>query len=119
MNIIFDTEHVTSLQNNNVVLELDTFYVPSLDKTVVAHCVVDDVKITDLDKIQYVQNLHNTLMSAYKKKDFKLCLDIIPHLLGAFSGEIDSFYLELSNRIQSLLESQVPEDWSNVIVRDQ
>jgi hypothetical protein len=117
MNIIFDTNHIESLQNNNIVLELDTFYVPKLSKNVTAHCVIDHVSISDLDKIQHVQNLHNTLMTAYKSKDFKLCQELIPHLIGSFSGEVDSFYLEMSNRIQDLLKTAVPADWTNVIVR--
>jgi hypothetical protein len=118
MNIIFNTENIEAIKNNNIVLELDTFYFSRLDKTATAYCVVDNIKLTDFDKIEQNQKLHCRLIDAYKQKDFKLCQDLLEHLVGAFNSEIDSFYSDLSQRIQKLL-IDLPAHWTPVIVRSE
>jgi hypothetical protein len=118
MNIIFDTENIETIKQNNVVLELDTFYFAQLDKTATAYCVIDNIKITDFDKIEQNQKLHAELVSAFKRKDFKLCQDLLEHLIGAFGGEVDSFYLELSKRAGELNAKALPDDWSSIIARE-
>ena len=118
MNIIFDTENIDAIKNNNVVLELDTFYFTQLDKTATAYCVIDNIKITDFDKIEQTQRLHDELIAAYKQKNFKLCHNLLDHLFGAFGGEVDSFYLELSKRADDLKSKTLPDDWTPVIVRE-
>jgi hypothetical protein len=118
MNIIFDTENIEAIKNNNVVLELDTFYFSNIDKTATAYCVVDNIKLTDFDKIEQHQKLHAELISAYKQKDFKLCQDLLEHLVGAFGGELASFYSELSERTCELKTKSLPDDWSSIIVRE-
>jgi hypothetical protein len=117
MNIIFDIENVDTIKNSSVVLELDTFYFTKLDKTLTAYCVIDNIKITDFDKIEQNQKCHAELIEAYKQKDFKLCQNLLEHLLGAFDGEIDSFYAELQQRIQCLKEKDLDTHWSGVLNR--
>jgi hypothetical protein len=118
MNIIFDTEDIEAIKNNNVVLELDTFYFSELKKTATAYCVVDNIKLTDFDKIEQHQRLHEKLIAAYKQKDFKLCQDLLEHLIGAFNGEVDSFYGELTQRVQKL-SVDFSNNWTPVIVRSE
>ena len=118
MNIIFDTGNIEAIKNNNIVLELDTFYFSKLDKTATAYCVVDNVKLTDFDKIDQQQQLHVKLLDAYKNKNFELCRDLLEHLIGAFNGEVDSFYNELSNRIDKTICNPLTDDWSFVILRE-
>lgn len=117
MNIIFDTKNIEAIKNNNIVLELDTFYFSKLDKTATAYCVIDNVKLTDFDKIDQYQQLHVKLLDAYKNKDFKLCHDLLEHLVGAFNGEIDSFYSELIKRIKSIETTELPDNWTPIIVK--
>lgn len=118
MNIIFDTENIEAIKSNNVVLELDTFYFALLDKTATAYCVVDNIKLTDFDKIEQNEKLHAELIDAYKRKDFKLCQDLLEHLIGAFGGEVDSFYGELHQRVQRL-SVEFGDTWTPVIVRQE
>jgi hypothetical protein len=117
MNIIFDTENIEAIKSNNVVLELDTFYFSQLNKTATAYCVIDNVKLTDFDKIEQNQRLHYELIAAYKKKDFGLCQDLLEQLIGVFDGEVDSFYLELSKRVDDLKSKKLPDDWSSIITQ--
>jgi hypothetical protein len=118
MNIIFDIENIEQIKNNAVVLELDTFYFSKLDKTATAYCVVDNIKITDFDKIAQIQKFHADLIDAYKRKDFKLCQDLIEVLMGSFEGEVDSFYSELYDRIFALIKSESLTNWTNIILRE-
>jgi hypothetical protein len=117
MNIIFDVENINELKNNNIVLELDTFYISSLDKSVTAYCVIEHVNIMDFDKLPQAQKLHDELIAAYKSKDFKLCNDLLEVLAGSFNGEMDSFYQELSSRLCNLQSQVLPQDWSSAIAR--
>ena len=118
MNIIFDTNDIEAIKSNAVVLELDTFYFSKLDKTATAYCVIDNIKITDFNKIEQNQTLHAELIVAYRQKNFKLCQDLMEHLVGAFGGEVDSFYNELNQRIQKLLVES-SDDWTPVIVKSE
>jgi hypothetical protein len=117
MNIIFDTENIEAIKNNNIVLELDTFYFTKLDKTTTAYCVIDNVKLTDIEKIDQHQRLHAELISAYKNKDFTLCQDLLEHLIGVFDGEVDSFYNELIKRIDSIKTTNLPDGWTATIIK--
>jgi hypothetical protein len=116
MNIIFDTQDLEQIKNNNILLELDTFYIPSMDKTTTAFCVIENIKITDFEKAPQIQKLHNQLLSAYKNKEFKLCLDLIESLMGSFNGEIDSFYQTLESRIIDAHNADTVS-WSSVILK--
>jgi len=117
MNIIFDTVNIEAIKSNNVVLELDTFYFSRLDKTATAYCVIDNIKITDFNKIEQNQRLHAELIAAYKQKDFKLCHDLLEHLVGSFNGEADSFYQDLQHRVCDLINSDSVDEWNHIILR--
>jgi hypothetical protein len=116
MNIIFDTENIEAIKNNAVVLELDTFYFSKLDKTTTAYCVIDNIKLTEFDKIDQNQKLHAELLDAYRQKNFKLCQDLLEHLVGAFGGELDSFYQDFKSRINNL--SSADDAWNPIIFRE-
>jgi hypothetical protein len=118
MNIIFDTGNIEAIKNNNIVLELDTFYLKQLDKTTTAYCVIDNIKLTDFDKIDHNQTLHANAIAAYKNQEFKLCQDLLAHLSGAFNGELDSFYSELNQRIQKLLDNPV-DNWTSIVIKSE
>ena len=115
MNIIFDTEDIEAIKNNNVVLELDTFYFSELKKTATAYCVIDNIKLTDFDKIAQIKKLHADLIDAYKNKNFKLCQDLIEVLKGSFDGEVDSFYIDLLSRISDLKTVELDASWQGLI----
>jgi hypothetical protein len=118
MNIIFDTENLDQIKNNNILLELDTFYFTKQDKIATAYCVVDNFKITEFAMIDQQQKLHAEMISAYKNKNFVLCQDLLEQLVGTFNGEVDSFYAELTNRIIKLDSAQLSNDWNPIICRE-
>ena len=99
------------------MFELDTFYFSELDKTLTAYCVIDNIKITDIINVPQTQKLHSKLLNAYKNRQFRLCRDLIENLQGSLSGELDSFYTELLNRIQTLEQEFNDTTWSSIIVK--
>jgi DNA polymerase III delta subunit len=46
------------------------------------------------------KQLHARLVEHVKKKDYKICSEIIAHLRGRFGGDLDSFYDEIEKRSQ-------------------
>ena len=118
MKIIFDTENIEELKLNHVLLELDTFYISSTNKQQTAYCVIEPSSITELNVIASQKDLHQELMSNFKIKNWDFCQDAIEHLTGRWHGEVDSFYHNLSDRISMLKETELPDDWSPIIVRD-
>ena len=99
MQLVWDQEVVEKLKNSHTVLELETFEVKG--KPVTVYCVVPAEKIglDGFSKLDSLKELHSAFIKAYNEKNYKICQDAAEHLIGAFSGEVDSFYEEILNRI--------------------
>jgi len=112
MNIIFGTEMAEQAQDRYTVLELDTLNLVPTGETVTAYCLVETVPITEMPAVASLQDLHSNLMTEYRKQNWHYCEDAITHLTGKWGGELNSFYTELYQRIQSLKQTDLPEDWT-------
>lgn len=101
MQIIFSKEAAEKLKEKYLVLELEAIEVGN-GQVIEAHCVVpgDKIPLTELPNLEKYIDLHNHFVSAIKRRDYKLCHDIMPHLMGKFGGELDSFYEIVSSRYQ-------------------
>ena len=112
MNIIFGTEMAEQAQDRYTVLELDTLNLVPTGETITAYCLVETVPITEMPAVASLQDLHSNLMTEYRKQNWHYCEDAITHLTGKWGGELNSFYTELYQRIQSLKQTDLPEDWT-------
>jgi hypothetical protein len=112
MNIIFGTEMAQQAQERYTVLELDTLSLVPTDEVVTAYCLVETIPIEEMPAIESLKELHSNLMTEYKKRNWRYCEDAIAHLTGKWHGELNSFYTELYQRIQSLKQEDLPEDWT-------
>lgn len=114
MYIVYETDNnAEQLRTKYLVLELDTLEFP--DGRVVRALGVIDSEHVPLQEIQLMENvkdLHGNLIKNYRERNWNFCKQAIDHLKGKFKGEMDSFYDELSERIQTLEECNLPEDWS-------
>jgi hypothetical protein len=100
MQIIWNKEAAQRLQSNQTVLELETFQVE--DKTITAYCVVPAEKIfPEITQLDQIKTLHQEFISAYNNKNYQLCKDLAPELVGKLGGELDSFYQEIINKINA------------------
>jgi len=112
MNIIFGTEMAKQAHDRYIVLELDTFNLLPTNEVVTAYCVVETVPIEEMPAIERLKESHSNLMAEYRKRNWSYCEDTIAHLISKWSGDLDSFYIELSQRIQDLKQQDLPEDWT-------
>lgn len=99
MQIIWDHIAVEKLRSNHTVLELETFEVNG--KSVTAYCVVPAEKLfADMAQLESLVEMHVAFVAAFNQKNYELCNDIAPQLIGRFGGELDSFYEIILNKIQ-------------------
>jgi len=115
MHIIFGKDEALQLENKYTVLELDLIQFGQAGPVTAAYCIIENISILDLPKVQSMKDLHKNLISNYRDRDWKYCLDAIEHLQGFWGGEIDSFYQTLRDRVQPFLDNPPPENWTPVI----
>ena len=116
MNIIFDHIEIDQLRERHIVLPLDTFRLPD-GKTITAHCVIESLPLDGLFKIEAMTELHNNLISNFQSRNWEYCKNAIPMLIGAWGGEVDTFYLNLQNRVDGFIQEEPAQDWSPIIQR--
>ena len=112
MNIIFGTEMAEQAKERYTVLELDTFNLLPTDQVITAYCLVETVPIEEMPAIESLKDLHSNLMAEYRKRNWHYCEDAIAHLTGKWHSELNSFYTELYQRIQTLKQEDLPEAWT-------
>ena len=98
MQIIWDSTAAQQLRSNHTVLELETFFIDG--QYITAYCVVPADKVfPDITRLPTITELHVAFVKAFNDKDYQLCQDIAPNLIGVFCGELDSFYQAILDKI--------------------
>jgi len=99
MYIIFG-DQIEEIKDRHILLQLDDFEIGNETKT--AFCVITPDKIppTELPETELNCRLHHVLVNALRRKDYDTAKRMIKTLRGKFGGEADSFYDEISKRIQ-------------------
>lgn len=116
MNIILGNEASEKLASKYTVLELDLFKFDQTTEPVPAFCVLELSTLEDLNDTVEKQSLHKQLIESYRSKSWDQCVELIESLYGSWSGEVDSFYDEIKNRVEKL-SVEAPKDWDYVIDR--
>lgn len=111
MHIIFCQDLLPEIREKNIVLELDRFRVPRQTQSVTAYCVLEGADIQDLMQLSNLQQLHHDLMKNFRLKNWNYCVQSLEHLRGKWRGQMDSFYDDLSARIQHLQTQDLDPDW--------
>jgi hypothetical protein len=89
------------------------------DITATAYAVVDQVPLMEMVNIENFKTLHANLMLEYRKRNWKYCEDAIEHLRGKWNGDLDTFYTELYDRLQTLKDQMLSDNWSGTILRSE
>jgi hypothetical protein len=120
MKIIFAThDEADQLAEKYTILELDTLrFDDAVTRTAWCLVAMDDVTLQDMPVIQQFRDLHNRMMSNYKKRNWKYCQDALEHLQGKWKGELDSFYQDMANRVVGYQGHEPDSDWDPVIDRE-
>ena len=119
MNIIFGDNVADLARKKYTVLELDTFLFEHKDITATAYAVVEQVPLLEIANLERFTDLHMNLMQEYRKRNWKYCEDAVEHLRGKWSGDLDTFYTELHDRVQTLKTQSLPDDWTGVVLRSE
>jgi len=117
MNIIFGADNACRATDKYIVLELDTVMISPIAEPLIAYGLIELVPVTDMANIVSLRDLHANLIKEYKKKNWKFCEDAIEHLQGAWSNELDSFYIDLYNRIQTNKAQLLDDTWTGALIR--
>lgn len=106
MEIIFGRENAENLRQRYTVLDLETVIAEN-GQPLEVFCLIpaDKLNLQDLPKLSEWVNLHNLMLTYYHTKENDKCLATIKELMGAFNGEVDSFYDEIARRLEEVNES--------------
>lgn len=111
MNIILSEQSANTLEGKYTCLPLDLIKISSDKDAVQAYCVLEDIPITEINKIDEYKNLHEKMIENYRKKNWSFCEHAIEHLHGKWGGQMNSFYDEIMNRVAKYKEEDPGEDW--------
>jgi hypothetical protein len=117
MNIMFEDSITDQIKTKYMLLELDTFYFSKIDKQKTSYCLIESPPISELLNIEKNLELHNNLIKNYKLRNWKYCEDALEHLSGKWNGEVDSFYKEITSRINEYKNQNLDREWTGIIIR--
>jgi hypothetical protein len=117
MNIIFGTEQADSMLEKYTVLELDIFQIGNTSETITAYCTVENLPIDQLLQVPELKIKHANMINHYRARQWVACQSELDQLIGQWNGELDSFYQEISARINQFAIQEPDSTWSPVIVK--
>ena len=116
MHIIFKSTQ-PDLEKKYTVLDLDTFrFADGSEHT--ACCVIENIPITELPQTEELVQTHRALIENYAQQHWSLCEQAIAQLMGKWGGVMDTFYTELTVRIENFRTQKLAQDWTPVIARE-
>lgn len=101
MQIIFGRDVAKQVSERYTVLELETFRGEQQD--VEAFCVVpaDRIPLEDIRRVDELKALHQQFIDSFNSQQYEVCTTLYEQLHGRWSGELDSFYDAILNKIDS------------------
>lgn len=115
MNIIFGRDQADAMKEKYTILELDTFKFG--DQHITAFCAVDSIPIIEMPSIENMKNLHENLLIEFRKQNWNYCEQALEHLVGKWNHELDTFYDNITQRINECKEQELNDNWW-IIVKD-
>lgn len=117
MNIVIGEDNIQHLRDRYTVLSLDTFRVQGREDLVRSYCVIESVPLQEMKQLDQWRDLHENLMINYGRQNWNFCEQALEHLQGKWNQEMDSFYHDLQNRVQSRKPHGIDPTWTPVIDR--
>ena len=117
MNIVLGKENLGLIDKKYIVLELDTMRIPNSTDPITAYCVLEQLPLEEMIIVNQFVDLHHNLMRNYRLQNWKYCKDALEHLNGRWGKTLDSFYVDLFNRINQYQTTPPSTDWDGVLDR--
>ena len=111
-------DSVDTLPDHYIKLELDTFRIIDSNNTVTAYCLVEKLALDEFVTMDSYKKIHADLLDAYRKQHWNYCEQAIAGLMGHWGGELDTFYIDLLDRVNQHKENGVSKDWTAIIIKD-
>jgi len=115
MHIILGDDDLRQLELKYTVLELDKIQFNSEDGAVQAYCVLENIPVDEIPKLDELAHLHHKLMENYSKRNWNFCAQALEHLTGKWGGQIDTFYAEISSRVTKYKEQDPGDNWDPAV----
>jgi hypothetical protein len=115
MHIIIGESNAQELRNKYTLLELDMIKHDPNKPAHPAYCVLEDIPIPEIPDIDQFAELHGKLIENYRKRNWNYCEQALEHLMGRWGSQMNSFYTELTQRIDKYKEEDPGEDWDYTI----
>ena len=118
MNIIIGTDAANEAREKYTVLPLqDIKFASHPDMPpVTAYCLIEDVPLDEIPKLQEQIDLHTKFYENLQKPDFNYCEQALEHLKGKWRGEVDTYYEVME---KSINENKDVEDlkWDPILYK--
>ena len=101
MDIIFGRENAEKLREKYTVLDLETVEMDGKPMEVFCLIPAEKIDIAELPQLENWIKLHNDFLHGYHTKQWEYCRQCIEHLTGKFGGECNTFYEEITKRINA------------------
>lgn len=119
MHIIFG-DAIKHIPDSFTVLELDTVCKPPDMTATKVWCLVENLPLNELPVSAHLKKLHQDVITFYKQRHWDFCVQAInENLLGKWHGELDSFYLNLLQRIAEYKINPPPDGWDGTLSANQ
>lgn len=115
MHIILGDDELEQLEEKYTLLEVDQIRFHADEEPVQAYCVLENIPVDEIPKLDEFTYLHKKLMENYNKQDWNFCEQALEHLQGRWGGQVDTFYAEISTRIAKYKENDPGADWDPAI----
>ena len=115
MKIIFG-DSIKYIPDSFTCLELDSFRVLGGD-AVPTWCVVEKVPLNEFPLLEAHKKIHADIIRYYREQQWNYCELAIQGMMGKWSGELDSFYTDLLQRVLNFKQNTPAQDWDYVLVK--
>ena len=111
MHIILGDDQKSQLEDKYTLLALDQIRFAPDDNSVQAYCVLENIPVDELPRLDELSQLHSKLMENYCKQNWSFCEQALEHLQGRWGGQLDTFYTEVAKRIAKYKAEDTPNNW--------
>jgi hypothetical protein len=118
MNIIIGDITAGKMRDKYTVLPLQDIKFhshPDLP-AVTSYCLVENIPIDELPKLQEQVDLHIKFYENLQKPDFNYCEQALEHLKGKWGGEVDSYY-EIMEQTINKYKNAVDLEWDPILYK--
>jgi hypothetical protein len=117
MQIIMGTENAQAADTKYTTLPVDTFKFHNLEEPVTAYALVESNPYEEMSQVEEYKALHYKLMENFYKQNWDFCQQAIENLTGRWGNELDTFYIDLLERVVDHKETAPGEDWTGWLDR--